>query len=289
MKSWLERLVPSVGRSGSTSDKIPENLWSKCNSCGVQLYEPELQDNLNVCPHCNHHMRVAARTRLDYFLDPGERVEIGTDVLARDRLKFTDTRSYTDRLEQAQKQTGETEALVVQVGELEGQPLVVAAFEFRFLGGSMSSAVGKRFMLAVDHSLERRIPLVCFATSGGARMQESILSLMQLVRCCAAIERMQRAGIPYISVMVDPVYGGVSASLAILGDINIAEPGALVGFTGPRVIEQNMRIKLPPGFQRAEFLLQHGAIDMIVARADMRPKIAMLLAMLGERTLAKNA
>lgn len=278
MSSWLEKIVPSIVRSDSKNRaNVPEGLWKKCPKCAAVLYRPELEKNMDVCPKCDHHMRVSARRRLDIFLDPKERVEIAADVQPEDKLKFKDSKRYKDRLITAQKETGEKDAFVAMSGTVEGQPVVVGAFDFTFMGGSMGSVVGEKFVQAANYALEKRIPYVCFATSGGARMQEALFSLMQMAKTSAVIERMKQQGVPYISVMLDPCFGGVSASLALLGDINVAEPHALIGFAGPRVIEQTVREKLPEGFQRSEFLLEKGAIDMIVRRQDMRPKLAGLL------------
>ena len=278
-KNWLEKIMPSI-RSDPENRRasVPEGLWRKCPRCDGVLYRPELERNNQVCPKCEHHMRIGARERLDLFLDEGPRAEIGADLVPVDRLKFRDSKKYRDRLNAAQKSTGEHDALVATRGTLKGLDLVACAFEFRFMGGSMGSVVGTRFVRAVDTCLEQKIPLVCFSASGGARMQEALFSLMQMARTSAALERMREQGLPYISVMTDPVYGGVSASLAMLGDINIAEPNALIGFAGPRVIEQTVRQKLPEGFQRSEFLLEHGAVDMIVHRHQMRDTVHRLLA-----------
>ena len=281
MSSWLDKIVPSlVKRTERKRSNVPEGLWEKCPKCESVLYKPELDKNLNVCPKCDHHMRVGARRRLDLFLDKEGREEIGADVLPVDRLKFRDSKKYKDRLIAAEKETGETDALIAMKGTLEGSPIVAVAFEFRFMGGSMGSVVGERFVRAAHIALEQKIPLVCFSASGGARMQEALFSLMQMAKTSAALEKMRQAGVPYISVLTDPVYGGVSASLAMLGDLNIAEPNALIGFAGPRVIEQTVREKLPEGFQRSEFLLEHGQVDMIVTRGEMRAKIASLLSKL---------
>lgn len=257
---------------------VPEGLWRKCPRCDSVIYRPELERNLDVCPKCQHHLRVNARARLKLFLDDGPQSEIGADIEPVDRLKFKDSKKYKDRLTAAQKDTGEKDALIVIRGKVNGLPVVAAAFEFGFMGGSMGSVVGERFLRAVDICLEHRLPFVCFAASGGARMQEALFSLMQMARTSAALQRMRDAGLPFISVLTDPVYGGVSASLAMLGDVNVAEPGALIGFAGPRVIEQTVRQKLPEGFQRSEFLLEHGAIDMIVHRRDMKDTLHRLLA-----------
>ncbi|UTA49284.1 acetyl-CoA carboxylase, carboxyltransferase subunit beta [Simiduia sp. 21SJ11W-1] len=278
--SWLDKIVTNVVRKDPkrAESKVPEGLWKKCLKCAAVLYRPELERNLDVCPKCDHHMRIGARRRLDIFLDPQERHEIAADVLPVDRLKFKDIKKYKDRLSQAQKDTGEKDALVAMKGLLKGMPVVAVAFEFAFHGGSMGYVVGERFTRAAQLALEEKIPLVCFSATGGARMQEALISLMQMAKTSAVIERMKMAGVPYISIMTDPVYGGVSASLALLGDINAAEPGARAGFAGPNIIEQTIRQKLPKGFQRAEFLLEHGAIDMIIPRDKMRDKVAGLLA-----------
>ncbi|MCR8915901.1 acetyl-CoA carboxylase carboxyltransferase subunit beta [Marinobacter panjinensis] len=279
MSNWLDKIMPSKIRSESKQRTgVPEGLWKKCPKCGAFLYKPELDKNLDVCPKCQHHLRVTARRRLDIFLDKEGRQEIAADLEPWDRLKFKDSKRYKDRLAQNQKATGEKDALVAMRGSCLETPLVAVAFEFNFMGGSMGQVVGEKFVQAANVCLEERIPLVCFSASGGARMQEAILSLMQMSKTAAALERMKQEGIPYISVMTDPVFGGVSASLAMLGDLNIAEPYALIGFAGPRVIEQTVREKLPEGFQRSEFLLDHGAIDMILHRHHMRERIAALLA-----------
>jgi len=279
--SWFEKLMPSrIRTEGKSKRTVPEGLWTKCPACDAVLYRTELERNQDVCPKCDHHMRIGARRRLDLFLDAEPREEIGAEVQPTDPLKFKDSKKYSDRLKQAQKGTSEIDALVVMRGQVEGIPLVAAAFEFAFMGGSMGSVVGERFVRAVNASIEHNVALVCFSASGGARMQESLFSLMQMSKTSAALARMSRAGIPFFSVLTDPTMGGVSASLAMLGDINIAEPKALIGFAGPRVIEQTVRETLPEGFQRSEFLLDHGAIDMIVDRREMRERIATLLAML---------
>jgi acetyl-CoA carboxylase carboxyl transferase subunit beta len=279
--SWLEKILPNVG--GNAEDRrtsVPEGLWRKCPKCDAALYKPELDRSLNVCPMCDHHMRINARERIDLFLDAEGREELATDLAPTDRLKFKDSKKYKDRLASAQKETGEKDALIVMRGHLNGLPLVVVAFEFSFMGGSMGSVVGARFVRAAEFCLAHRIPLVCFAASGGARMQEALFSLMQMAKTSAALEQMKQAGIPFVSVLTDPVYGGVSASLAMLGDINAAEPNALIGFAGPRVIEQTVRQKLPEGFQRSEFLVEHGAIDIIIHRHEMRDTVFRLLAKL---------
>ncbi len=274
--SWIERILAKP--KSNKRRNIPEGVWAKCTSCDAILYHADLERSLNVCPKCDHHMRLSARARLASFLDSGTGKEIGAELEPKDVLKFRDTKKYRDRIVAAQKATGEKDALVAQQGTLKGMPIVAVAFEFEFMGGSMASVVGARFVKAVEVCLRERIPLVCFSASGGARMQEALLSLMQMAKTSAALARMSEEGIPFISVLTDPTMGGVSASLAMLGDINIAEPKALIGFAGPRVIEQTVRETLPPGFQRAEFLLDHGAIDMIVDRRQMRNRIAALLA-----------
>ena len=278
MNNWLvDKLIPSIMRSDSKKGSVPEGVWHKCPSCEAALYKPELEKTLDVCPKCDHHMRINARTRLDIFLDKEGREEIAADLEPVDRIKFRDSKRYRDRLSAAQKETGEKDALVALSGTLEGMPVVAAAFEFAFMGGSMGAIVGERFVQAANVALEQRCPLIFFSASGGARMQEALISLMQMAKTSAVIARLREEGIPYISVLTDPVYGGVSASLAMLGDLNIAEPKALIGFAGPRVIEQTVREKLPEGFQRSEFLLDHGAIDMIIARNELRPRVASVL------------
>jgi len=282
--NWFERLIPSRIRTEATSKRaVPEGLWAKCPGCNAVLYRAELERNLEVCPKCGYHNRLAARRRLESFLDPEGREEIGPNLESVDPLKFKDLKKYKDRLLQAQKETNEKEALVVLRGRLKGLDLVAAAFEFDFLGGSMGSVVGERFTRGVDTALAHGASLVCFTASGGARMQESLFSLMQMAKTSAAIGRLRQRGLPFISVMTNPTMGGVSASLAMLGDINIAEPNALIGFAGPRVIEQTVRETLPEGFQRSEFLLQHGALDMILSRREMRDRIADLIAILTHR------
>ena len=278
MSNWLvDKLIPSIMRSEVKKSSVPEGLWHKCTSCEAVLYKPELVKNLEVCPKCDHHMRISARTRLDIFLDQEGREEIGADLEPVDRLKFRDSKRYRDRISAAQKQTKEKDALVAMSGQLEGMPIVAAAFEFSFMGGSMGAVVGERFVQAANVALEKRCPLVCFSASGGARMQEALISLMQMAKTSAVLARLREEGIPYISVLTDPIYGGVSASLAMLGDLNVAEPNALIGFAGPRVIEQTVREVLPEGFQRSEFLLTHGAIDKIFERKELRPKLAQIL------------
>ncbi len=291
--SWLDKIVPSIVRENATatpssakSSSVPEGLWKKCVKCDSVLYRPELERNLEVCPKCDHHMRLGGRRRLNAFLDESGRIELAADVLPVDRLKFKDTRKYKERLSQAQKDTGETDALIAMQGTVKGLPLVATAFEFNFHGGSMGYAVGERFTRAANVALQKRIPLVCFSATGGARMQEALISLMQMAKTSAVIERMKTEGVPFISVMTDPVYGGVSASLALLGDLNVAEPGARAGFAGPNIIEQTIRVKLPKGFQRAEFLMDHGAIDMIIHRKDMRDTLSRLLAKMTHQELA---
>ncbi|OAI48725.1 hypothetical protein AYO45_04370 [Gammaproteobacteria bacterium SCGC AG-212-F23] len=279
--SWLKKLLPSRIRTDAITKKgVPEGLWTKCEKCNAVHYRSELERNLEVCPKCDHHMRISARTRLAYFLDPNLQIEIANHVQAVDRLKFKDLKKYKDRLVSAQKETNEKEALIVIHGQLQQIPIVAAAFEYGFIGGSMGAAVGERFVQAVNASLEHRIPFICFSASGGARMQEGLISLMQMAKVSAALAKLAEQEIPYISVLTDPTMGGVSASLAMLGDIIIAEPKALIGFAGPRVIEQTVREKLPAGFQRSEFLLEHGAIDMIMHRKELRQGIARLLAKL---------
>ncbi len=274
--SWIERILAKP-KSNKRSE-IPEGVWAKCTSCDAILYSADLERSLNVCPKCDHHMRLPARKRLASFLDDGVGEEIGADLEPKDILKFRDSKKYKDRIAAAQKATGEKDALVALKGKLKGMPVVAVAFEFNFMGGSMASVVGARFVQAAEECLRTRTPLVCFSASGGARMQEALMSLMQMAKTSAALARMSEEGLPYISVLTDPTMGGVSASLAMLGDINIAEPKALIGFAGPRVIEQTVRETLPEGFQRAEFLLDHGAVDMIVDRRQMRNRVASLLA-----------
>ena len=282
--SWFEKLLPSRIRTDASAKRaVPEGLWAKCPGCNAILYRAEMERNLDVCPKCSYHNRIGARYRLDTFLDPEPREEIGADLESTDTLKFKDSRRYKDRLSQAQKATGEKDALVVMVGRLKGMDVVTAAFEFGFMGGSMGSVVGERFVRGVDAALERKAPLVCFSASGGARMQESLFSLMQMAKTSAALGRMRKRGLPFVSVMTDPTMGGVSASLAMLGDVNVAEPNALIGFAGPRVIEQTVRETLPEGFQRSEFLLDHGALDMIVDRRDMRDQLGNIISIVTHR------
>ena len=275
--SWLEKILPKTTKSSGRKE-IPEGVWAKCTSCDSILYKAELEKSLNVCPKCNHHMRVSGRKRLEHFLDEGDRQELGTQHEPKDILKFKDSKKYSDRISAAQKASGEKDALVAMKGRLKGIPVAAVAFEFSFMGGSMASVVGARFVDAVDQCLEHNMPLICFSASGGARMQEALMSLMQMAKTSAALAKMSEKGLPFISVMTDPTMGGVSASLAMLGDINVAEPKALIGFAGPRVIEQTVRETLPEGFQRSEFLLEHGAIDMIVDRREMRDTLARVLA-----------
>jgi len=278
--SWFEKLMPSRIKTERRSRSVPEGIWLKCNQCGAQLYRAEVERNLFVCPKCDHHMRVIARDRLDMFLDPDSGREIGEHLEPLDPLKFKDSKRYRDRVSQSQKDTGELDALVAMTGKLMGEPVVVCAFEFKFMGGSMGSVVGEKFARSARFARENRMPLICFSASGGARMQEALFSLIQMAKTSAALARLAAAGIPFISVLTDPTTGGVSASLAMLGDVNIGEPNALIGFAGPRVIEQTVGEKLPDGFQRSEFLLEHGALDMIVDRRKMRDEVAGLLAKL---------
>jgi acetyl-CoA carboxylase carboxyl transferase subunit beta len=281
--SWLKKLMPARIRTEAPAGRkrsVPEGLWEKCGRCGAVLYRPELEENLEVCPKCNHHMPIRARVRLNAFLDPQGTSEIGAALGPIDVLSFRDQKKYSDRIKAAQKSTGERDALVAMQGTLHGQPLVACAFDFAFMGGSMGSVVGERFALAAERALAIGSPLVCFSATGGARMQESLFSLMQMAKTSAALGRLRAAGLPYISVMTHPTTGGVSASLAMLGDINMAEPEALIGFAGPRVIEQTVRETLPEGFQRSEFLVEHGAIDQICDRRELRDRIAHLVAML---------
>lgn len=279
--SWFEKLLPSIRTSGSNDKKnVPEGLWAKCGKCDAIIYRTELERNQDVCTKCDHHMRQPARRRLDQFLDEDNRTEIAANLEAEDVLKFKDDKKYRDRLTTAQKNTGEKDALVVMKGSVKGVELVAAVFEFSFMGGSMGSVVGEKFVRAVNTSIENNVPLVCFSASGGARMQEALISLLQMAKTSAALTRLSRRGLPFISVLTDPTMGGVSASFAMLGDIHVAEPQALIGFAGPRVIEQTVGETLPKGFQRSEFLLEHGAIDMIVDRREMRDKISSLCSMM---------
>ncbi len=281
--SWFEKILPSRISTESrkrSSRSVPEGIWQKCPSCGAQLYRAELERNMFVCPKCTHHMRINARQRLGYFLDPNTGREIAEGLSPSDPLKFKDSKKYKDRITQAQKKTGEKDALIVMTGLLKGQPVVVCAFEFSYMGGSMGSVVGEKFSRAAKYARDNRMPLVCFAASGGARMQEALFSLLQMAKTSVALATMGEAGVPYISVLTDPTTGGVSASLAMLGDINVGEPRALIGFAGPRVIQQTVRETLPEGFQRSEFLLDRGALDMIIDRRDMRDELASALSKL---------
>jgi acetyl-CoA carboxylase carboxyl transferase subunit beta len=287
--TWFEKIMPSRIKTERRTRSVPEGLWMKCAACDAVLYRAELERNLHVCPKCSHHMRIGARERLERFLDPESFAEFAENVEPEDPLKFRDSKKYRDRLMQAQKSTEETDALIVMAGTLLGLPVVACAFEFQFMGGSMGSVVGERFVRAAEYSIQHRVPLICFTASGGARMQEALLSLLQMAKTSAVLSRMARERIPYISVMTDPTTGGVSASLAMLGDVNIGEPKALIGFAGARVIQQTVRETLPEGFQRSEFLLEHGALDMIVDRRDMRDRVAGLLAMFQNKTLPPPA
>lgn len=286
--SWLNKIVPSVGRAkGASADRrVPEGLWKKCVKCESVLYRPELEKNMDVCPNCDHHMRIGGARRLDLFLDEGTGQRIAEDVLPVDRLKFKDVKKYKDRLSSAQKATGEKDAMVAMTGQLLGQDIVAAAFEFKFHGGSMGYVVGERFTRAALYALEHKVPFVCFSATGGARMQEALISLMQMAKTSAVIERMKQEGVPYISIITDPTYGGVSASLAMLGDINIAEPKARAGFAGPDIIEQTIRQKLPKGFQLSEFLMEHGAIDLIIHRHQLRERVSGVLKILTKQDAA---
>ena len=280
--SWFDKLLPPKIKSSSAAGRkaVPEGLWRKCPGCNAVLYSAEIESNMDVCPKCDYHMRIGARRRLDLFLDKDPRVEIGTNLRPVDALRFKDSKRYRDRLDEAQKTTGEHDAMVVMQGRLFGAPLVTAAFEFGFMGGSMGSVVGERFVRGVDACIKHDLPLICFSASGGARMQEALFSLMQMAKTSAALVRLGAHALPFISVLTDPTMGGVSASFAMLGDIIVAEPKALIGFAGPRVIEQTVRETLPAGFQRSEFLLDHGAIDMIVDRREMRDRMSVLVSLL---------
>ena len=278
MANWFDKIIPSfIKKDTLKKSSVPEGLWQTCSACNTILYVPDLVASLYVCPKCDHHIRIGARKRLDLFLDFENQIEIASDIRPTDWLKFKDTKRYKDRLIEAEGSSEEKEAIVVKQGSLLKLPLVVAAFEFRFMGGSMGSVVGQKFVEGVNHALKNQLPFVCFSTSGGARMQESLVSLYQMAKTSAILQKLKERGLPYISIMIDPIYGGVAASLAMLGDINIAEPKALVGFTGPRVIEQTLKVQLPEGFQRSEFLLEHGAIDMIVHRKDLQSTVSRLL------------
>ncbi len=281
--SWFSKIMPSRISTEGRTRSVPEGIWIKCQACDAQLYRAEAERNLHVCPKCEYHMRISARQRLETFLDKDSVNELDAGVQPRDPLKFRDSKRYRDRLSQAQKQTGEKDALVTATGTLHSRPVVCSAFEFRFMGGSMGSVVGERFARAAEHARETSMPLINFSASGGARMQEALFSLMQMAKTSAALAALARAKVPFVSVLTDPTTGGVSASLAMLGDVNIAEPRALIGFAGPRVIEQTVRQTLPEGFQRSEFLLEHGALDMIVDRRQMRDTVADVIAMLERR------
>jgi len=277
--SWIDKILPSIAIVPRIAKKsaVPEGTWKQCPRCDAMLYKKSLSENFDVCPKCEHHLRITARRRIELFLDAGDQIELNVGMEPVDLLKFKDRKKYKDRISAAQKSTGEKDALIVVKGKVNNIPVIAAAFEFSFIGGSMGAVVGEKFTQAVNTCIEEKLPLVCFSTSGGARMQEALISLMQMPKTSAALEKLKRNSLPYISVLVDPVYGGVSASLAMLGDVNIAEPNALVGFTGPDVIRQTVRVKLPEGFQRSEFLLENGAIDMIVHRKNLRGKIASML------------
>lgn len=287
--SWFQKLLPPKIKRRESADikkSVPDGLWHKCPACQAVLYHADLEKNLSVCPKCNHHHRITARTRLDWLLDSEGRFEIGAEVLPLDTLKFKDSRKYSERLTAAKRDTGEDDALVVQQGSIHAVPVIVAAFEFSFMGGSMGSVVGERFVRGVQLAIEQKMPFVCFAASGGARMQEGLLSLMQMAKTCAALTQLSEARLPFISVLTDPTMGGVSASFAFMGDVVVAEPNALIGFAGARVIQQTVRETLPEGFQRAEFLLEHGAIDMIVDRREMRDQLTTLITLLSKQPAA---
>lgn len=285
--SWFKKILPSrIKTNANTRRTVPEGIWTKCPSCNEVLYRAELDRNLEVCPKCDHHLRVSARIRLESFLDEDNREEIATDIKPVDILKFKDSKRYKDRLSQSQKKTGENDALIAMSGQLKGMPVVICAFEFDFMGGSMGSVVGEKFIRAIDVAIENKSPLICFSTSGGARMQEALFSLMQMAKTASGLAILRENKLPYISVLTDPTMGGVSASLATLGDINIAEPNALIGFAGPRVIEQTVRETLPEGFQRSEFLLENGDIDMIIDRREQRDRISNILSLLAQKKLS---
>jgi acetyl-CoA carboxylase carboxyl transferase subunit beta len=287
--SWFQKLLPPKINRRETADikkSVPDGLWHKCPSCQAVLYHADLEKNLSVCPKCNHHHRITARTRLDWLLDSEGRFEIGAEVLPVDTLKFKDSRKYSERLTAAKRDTGEDDALVVMQGSIYAVPVIAAAFEFSFMGGSMGSVVGERFVRGVQLAIEQKMPFICFAASGGARMQEGLLSLMQMAKTCAALTQLSEARQPFISVLTDPTMGGVSASFAFMGDVVVAEPNALIGFAGARVIQQTVRETLPEGFQRAEFLLEHGAIDMIVDRRQMRDQLTTLITLLSKQPAA---
>ena len=279
--SWLSKLMPSrIRTEGGNKRGVPEGLWSKCDSCGAVLYRPEMERNLEVCPKCGHHHAIGARQRLSMFLDADSAIEIAPNLEPTDALRFRDQKKYKDRILAAQKQTGEKDALIAMHGRLKQLPVTACAFEFRYMGGSMGSVVGEKFARAAEYALAERMPFVCFAATGGARMQEGLFSLMQMAKTSAALARLRAAGLPYVSVLTHPTTGGVSASLGMLGDLNVAEPEALIGFAGPRVIEQTVRETLPEGFQRSEFLVEHGAVDLIIDRRQMREKLSALLALM---------
>jgi len=286
MMSWFEKILPSKIRTTVRNRSVPEGVWCKCPACDSVLYRAELERNLHVCPKCDHHQRINARTRLESFLDEDGRQEIGADVKPVDTLKFKDSKKYKDRITLAQKKTGENDALLAMEGTINQIPLVAVSFDFSFMGGSMGSVVGEKFVRAAQVALEKNIPLICFSASGGARMQEGLFSLMQMAKTSAILAQLSKKGVPFISVLTDPTMGGVSASLAMLGDVNVAEPKALIGFAGPRVIEQTVRETLPEGFQRSEFLVEHGAVDMIIDRREMRDRLANILAILQKRAVA---
>ena len=284
--SWFEKLIPSKIRTTVRNRSVPEGVWCKCPACDSVLYRAELERNLHVCPKCDHHQRINARTRLMSFLDEGERKEIAADIKPVDTLKFKDSKKYKDRISQAQKHTGENDALLVMEGTINALPIVAVSFDFGFMGGSMGSVVGEKFVRAAQVALAKKVPLVCFSASGGARMQEGLFSLMQMAKTSAILAQLSKERVPFISVLTDPTMGGVSASLAMLGDINVAEPKALIGFAGPRVIEQTVRETLPEGFQRSEFLVEHGAVDMIIDRRNMKDRLSTILSVLKKRSAA---
>ena len=281
--SWFEKILPSKIRTTVRNRSVPEGVWCKCPACEAVLYRAELERNLHVCPKCDHHQRITARTRLESFLDEGEREEIAPNVKPVDTLQFKDSKKYKERIQIAQKKTGENDALLAMEGSINSLPVVAVSFDFGFMGGSMGAVVGEKFVRAAKVSLEKKLPLICFSASGGARMQEGLFSLMQMSKTSAVLAQLSKAGVPFISVLTDPTMGGVSASLAMLGDVNVAEPKALIGFAGPRVIEQTVREVLPEGFQRSEFLVEHGAVDMIIDRREMRDRLANILSMLQQR------
>jgi len=272
--NWFEKILPSIKQVTDRKKSVPEGVWTKCPKCESTLYRSEVSRNQEVCPKCDHHMRLGGRQRLETFLDEGSFVETSADISPVDRLKFKDIKKYKDRISAAQKATGEKDSFITGSGTINGLPVMTAAFEFKFMGGSMGSVVGEKFVRAVDQAIERQTPFICFSASGGARMQEALFSLMQMAKTSAALGRLRAQGLPFISVLTDPTMGGVSASFAMLGDLNVAEPKALIGFAGPRVIEQTVREKLPEGFQRSEFLLEHGALDRIIHRHDLRNELS---------------